>query len=65
MTTLLHKQVALTDTTVTDLGHFEALAATWSVDRQNEKIRKGAFAQTIQRWQASGKAVPDPLGPPG
>jgi hypothetical protein len=50
---VLHKQVGFTDATVTDLGYFEAIAATWAVDRQNEKIRKGAFAQTIKNWQGS------------
>jgi uncharacterized protein len=55
---MLHKQAALTDATVTDQGYFEAIAATWSKDRQNEQIRKGAFAQTIKNWQGSRKSVP-------
>ena len=55
---LLHKQVGLTDVTVTDLGYFEAIAATSSVDRQNEQIRKGAFAQTIKNWQGPPQSVP-------
>jgi HK97 family phage prohead protease len=54
---MLHKTVTI-DATATDLGHFEAVAATWSVDRVNEQIVKGAFAQTIESWRQSGKRVP-------
>jgi HK97 family phage prohead protease len=42
----------------TDLGQFTALAAAWTVDRQGERIARGAFSDTIQRWSSSGKAVP-------
>ena len=55
---MLHKQVAVTDSTVTDLGQFAAIAATWSVDRTGEQIRKGAFAATIEAWRRAGKTVP-------
>ena len=34
------------------------IAAAWTVDRDREQIRRGAFAKTIQRWKASGKQVP-------
>lgn len=44
--------------TATDLGEFTAIAATYTVDRQNEQIRRGAFESTIRRWQASGKQIP-------
>jgi Escherichia/Staphylococcus phage prohead protease len=54
---LLHKQVDL-DATITDQGRFEAIAATWSVDRQNEQILKGAFEDTITAWQHRGRPVP-------
>jgi len=39
-------------------GAFEPLAATWSVDRAQEQIKRGAFRETIARWQASGRQVP-------
>jgi hypothetical protein len=39
-------------------GEFTALAATWTVDRQHEQIRKGAFASTAARWRQSGKRIP-------
>jgi HK97 family phage prohead protease len=55
---MLHKQAALTDATVTDQGRFEAIAATWSVDRQNEQIVKGAFEDSITAWQHQGRPVP-------
>jgi HK97 family phage prohead protease len=55
---VLRKEVALTDATTTDAGEFTAIAATWDIDRQNEVIRQGAFAQTIKNWQGSRKAVP-------
>jgi HK97 family phage prohead protease len=44
--------------TATDLGEFTAIAAAWTVDRQREQIRRGAFADTIARWKASGKRIP-------
>ena len=42
----------------TDRGTFTAIAAAWSLDRQNERIAKGAFADTIAAWKASGKRLP-------
>ena len=42
----------------TELGHFAAIAATWSKDRSGERIIPGAFGATIARWQGSGKKVP-------
>lgn len=44
--------------TATDLGWFSAVAAAYTVDRQNEQIVPGAFEKTIARWQGSGKAIP-------
>jgi Escherichia/Staphylococcus phage prohead protease len=45
-------------TVATDLGQFTAIAAAYTVDRQNERIAPGAFTGTIRRSQASGKAIP-------
>lgn len=45
-------------TTTTDAGEFVALAATYSLDRAGDRIVPGAFAKSIERWQASGKQVP-------
>ena len=42
----------------TDRGEFSAIAAAWTVDRDGDAIIPGAFARTIQRWQASRKRVP-------
>ena len=44
--------------TATDLGHFTAIAATWSVDRDGDQIRRGAFAKSIENWRQSGKVLP-------
>lgn len=44
--------------TVADLGEFTAIAAAWTVDRDNDQIIRGAFARSIQRWRASGKRIP-------
>lgn len=44
--------------TATDLGEFVAIAAAYSRDRAGDRIVPGAFAKTIDRWQASGKQVP-------
>jgi len=42
----------------TDAGEFEALAATYGIDRQRDQIRRGAFENTIKRWRESGRRVP-------
>jgi HK97 family phage prohead protease len=42
----------------TELGHFAAIAAAYSTDRQGDRIVPGAFGLTIARWQGSGKHVP-------
>lgn len=44
--------------TATDQGRFSAIAATWGIDREGDQIVKGAFAETIRRWQQSGKRLP-------
>jgi HK97 family phage prohead protease len=54
---MLRKQVGL-DATITDAGEFTAIAATWSVDRQNEQIVKGAFEDTITAWKHQGRPIP-------
>jgi len=43
---------------LTDRGEFEALAATYAVDRVKDQIVRGAFAKTIAAWRASGKSLP-------
>jgi len=42
----------------TDKGEFKAIAAAWTVDRQGEQIRRGAFSKSIAKWQQSGKRIP-------
>lgn len=54
---MLHKTLEA-KTTATDRGVFTALAATYSVDRMNERIIKGAFSDTILAWRDSGKQIP-------
>ena len=53
-----HTTKAADVTTITDVGEFTALAATYDVDRQGDAIQPGAFARTIQAWRQSGKNVP-------
>jgi HK97 family phage prohead protease len=55
---LEHKAVEATTRVGQDLGQFSAFAATYDVDRVNDRIRFGAFEKTIARWQASGKRIP-------
>lgn len=57
MTQLAHKTL---DTTLTaaDLGEFSAIAACYTLDRDGERIKRGAFGETIGRWQSSGKRLP-------
>jgi hypothetical protein len=45
--------------TATDLGWFTAIAAVFgNVDRDGDRIVKGAFAQSIEAWQRTGRTVP-------
>jgi hypothetical protein len=53
-----HTTKAATATVTTDEGMFTAIAAAYTVDRQNDQIVRGAFANTIERWRASGKNSP-------
>lgn len=53
-----HKTLETKTTTTTDQGQFVALAATYSVDRVNDRIVPGAFEKTIQAWQTSQKRIP-------
>ena len=41
-------------------GQFEAYASTWikEPDRYGDIVRKGAFAETIREWKASGQTLP-------
>jgi hypothetical protein len=54
---LTHKAVAAT-TETTDRGEFSALAATWSLDRTNERIVRGAFKSSLEEWAQVGRRVP-------
>jgi HK97 family phage prohead protease len=45
--------------TATDLGWFSAIAAVFgNVDRDGDRIVKGAFATSIEAWQHAGRTVP-------
>jgi HK97 family phage prohead protease len=55
---LEHKAVEGTTRVEQDLGEFKAFAATYDVDREKDRIRFGAFENTIARWQASGRRIP-------
>jgi hypothetical protein len=45
--------------TATDLGWFTAIAAVFgNVDRDGDRIIKGAFAASIDAWQRIGRTVP-------
>jgi HK97 family phage prohead protease len=55
---LAHKAVEAESRVTSDLGEFSAFAATYDVDRVKDRIRFGAFENTITRWQALGKRIP-------
>jgi HK97 family phage prohead protease len=57
-TGLENKAVEATMRVDSDLGESSALAATYDVDRVKDRIRFGAFENTIARWQESGRRVP-------
>ncbi|WP_158884023.1 HK97 family phage prohead protease [Amycolatopsis anabasis] len=42
----------------TDDGVFEAIVAAYNVDSVGDKIRPGAFADTLAEWQESGNPIP-------
>jgi HK97 family phage prohead protease len=45
--------------TATELGWFTAIAAVFgNIDRDGDRIVKGAFAQSIEAWQGTGRTVP-------
>ena len=54
---MLIKQVEAT-VTQQDEGIFEALASTYGLDRQGERVAHGAFKETLRRWQDSDKMLP-------
>lgn len=37
---------------------FEGLLAVWDLDLGNDRIKKGAFSNTLKQWKASGEALP-------
>jgi hypothetical protein len=45
-------------TEVAGTGWFSAIAAGWNTDRVNERLRKGAFRDTIRRWKRANRPVP-------
>jgi uncharacterized protein len=55
---LEHKTLNTTARSRTELGEFSAIAAAYSIDRDGDQIVPGAFRNTIERWQASGKRIP-------
>jgi uncharacterized protein len=55
---LEHKAVEAQTRVDSEPGEFAAIAATYDVDRVKDRIRFGAFAKTITRWQQSGRRVP-------
>ena len=48
------------DTDGLEAGEFEAYASTWirTPDSYGDVVKKGAFAETIREWKASGNTLP-------
>ena len=45
--------------TATEMGWFTAIAAVFgNIDRDGDRIVKGAFAESIEAWQSTGRTVP-------
>jgi HK97 family phage prohead protease len=44
--------------TATEQGQFTAIAAAYTLDRDKERIRPGAFANTIKAWQERNRPIP-------
>ena len=41
-----------------ELGEVRLLASTYELDRGGDVIQRGAFKETIQKWQRSGRSIP-------
>lgn len=50
--------IKATATVATEAGQFTAIAAAYTIDRDKEFIRPGAFANTIKAWQGRNKPIP-------
>ena len=56
---MLHKTLDATSTVIAEeLGQFEAIASSWSPDRERDTIDRRAFDQSIRDWQQSQKSLP-------
>ena len=56
---MLHKTLDATSTVIAEeLGQFEAIASSWSPDREQDTIDRRAFDQSIRDWQQSQKSLP-------
>ncbi len=53
-----HLTLATKATAITDEGVFSAIAATYAVDRVGDQIIRGAFDESIKRWQGAGRSLP-------
>lgn len=54
-----HKIFKLAESKASDTGAFTALAAVFgNVDSVGDRMMKGAFAKTLERWRALGDPIP-------
>lgn len=60
MSEIRHKSAPIIETkTVGEEGQFEALVAAWdNVDLVGDRMKKGAFEKTLERWRESGDPIP-------
>jgi HK97 family phage prohead protease len=60
-TTVREKEQVTAPTDVSpesDEGSFRAIAATWDVDREGDRLEPGAFRESLREWQDAAKQVP-------
>ena len=54
-----HKTFQLTKAEADEKGHFTALASVFgNVDVQGDRMMKGAFRKTLDKWRESGNPIP-------
>jgi hypothetical protein len=53
-----HKTVKATTRAGTDLGEFTAIAAAYTLDRDRERIVRGAFEKSLAAWRERDRLIP-------
>jgi HK97 family phage prohead protease len=53
-----YKQLPQAEASTDETGAFVAVVSAFTIDRQGEQIRPGAFSRTLAKWRKSGRMIP-------